>query len=133
MGRDHVRSLLALLCLSLCLAAVGCSEDEAQRVDVDLTEWSVRPSVGEGKAGRVTFTAHNRSTSMVHELAILRVTDGDKTEVKEIEDLPPGKSESVTVTLKPGAYELACLLVPGEAGSTADHYKEGMHVAFRIR
>jgi uncharacterized cupredoxin-like copper-binding protein len=128
-----MRPLLALLCLVGCLTVVACTDDEPQRVDVDLTEWTVRPSVAEVKSGRVTFTAHNRSTGMVHELAILRVADGDKTEVKEIEDLDPGKSESVTVTLKPGEYELACLLVPGEAGSTADHYKEGMHTTFHVR
>lgn len=105
-----------------------------QQVDVDLTEWRVSPSVTEVPAGRVTFAAHNRSGDMVHELAILAVGPGDNRDaLAEIEDLEPGASGTATVKLSPGQYELACLIVPGEAGSTTDHYHQGMHTAFTVR
>jgi len=128
-----MRIVLLLACAVCLIGMAACSDEESQTVDVDLTEWAVTPSVPEVKAGKVTFAAHNRSAGMVHELAILRLTGSDKENLKEIEDLDPGKSESVTLTLKPGDYELACVLVPGEAGSTADHYQQGMHTTFRVR
>jgi uncharacterized cupredoxin-like copper-binding protein len=126
-----VRSPAVLLAV-VALAAAACS-NHSTKVDVDLTEWAVTPSVSEIRAGTVTFAAHNRSTTMVHELAILKVDGSRKTEVKEIEDIDPGKGGDVTVKLTPGHYELACVIVPGEAGSTADHYQQGMHATIVVR
>ena len=40
---------------------------------------------------------------------------------------------TVTLDLAPGAYELACLIAPGEAGSTVDHYQQGMHSDFTVQ
>jgi uncharacterized cupredoxin-like copper-binding protein len=125
------RSLAALVaCVSLSAAACG---NNGKKVDVDLTEWAVQPSVTEISAGSVTFAAHNRSTTMVHELAILKVDGATKTKVKEIEDIDPGKGKDVSVKLSPGLYELACVIVPGEAGSTSDHYQQGMHTTIVVR
>jgi uncharacterized cupredoxin-like copper-binding protein len=128
-----MRIALILACCVCLLGAVACRDGDSQTVDVDLTEWAVTPSAREMKAGTVTFDAHNRSGGMIHELAILRINGAGKENVKEIEDIDPGKSGKVTVTLKPGEYELACVIVPGEAGSTTDHYQQGMHSAFTVR
>ncbi len=103
-------------------------------VDVKLVEWRVTPSVSEVPAGRVRFVARNVSASMVHELAVLSVgADGQKREIADVEGIRPGGGGELVVELKPGRYELACLIAPGEAGSTADHYQEGMHTPFVVR
>jgi uncharacterized cupredoxin-like copper-binding protein len=70
---------------------------------------------------------------MVHELAVLRVKDdGSFENMGEVEDLEPDANGSVVIELTPGDYQLACLIVPGEAGSTVDHYQQGMHTAFTV-
>lgn len=117
--------------LLLGLACAG----EAARVEVDLLEWAVRPSVNTVAAGRVRFVAYNRSTSgMVHELELLAVRpDGQKEPVAEVEDIAPGERKSFTARLKPGTYELACLIAAGEGGSPVDHYQAGMHVTLTVR
>jgi hypothetical protein len=109
-----MRFALILACCVCLLGAVACSDGDSQIVDVDLTEWAVTtPSAREMKVVTVTFDAHNRSGGMIHELAILRIKGADRENVKEIEDIDPGTSGKVTVTLKPGEYELACVIVPG--------------------
>jgi iron uptake system component EfeO len=128
-----VRVLTALALVALGVVLAGCSDDKGQQVTVEMTEWTVKPSVAEVPAGKVTFSAQNRSASMVHELAILRIEGSDKKNVKEIEDIDPGKTKSTTVNLKAGEYELACVIVPGESGSTVDHYQQGMHTTFRVK
>lgn len=101
-------------------------------VAVTLTEFSVTPSVTSATAGVIRFVATNTG-GLVHEFAVLRVNDdGSRGPVDEIEDIAPGAGDSLTVDLTPGTYELACLLVPGEFGSTVDHYKQGMHATFTI-
>lgn len=112
-------------------------ESEAPEADatvkVSLIEYEVIPDVDTLSAGTVRFEATNDSGSLVHELAILRVaTDGSLEPLGEIEDIAPGDSVAITVELEPGRYQLACLLVPGEAGSTRDHYQEGMWTLFTV-
>lgn len=133
-GLDRRMKLAYSLIVTFALVgAAACGDSKAETVDVDLTEWAVSPSMPAVRAGKVTFVAHNRSAGMVHELAILRIDGANKENVKEIEDIDPGKSGKVTVTLKPGEYELACVIAPGEAGSTVDHYQQGMRSAFTVQ
>ncbi|MDA0364431.1 MAG: hypothetical protein O3B31_03135 [Chloroflexi bacterium] len=107
-------------------AAVTGSDASTPTVNVDLDEWAITPDVAEIAAGRVRFVAHNRSRGMVHELAVLRVgADGQKHEVAEIENVGPATDGEFVADLEPGNYELACLIAPGEAGSTVDHYQQG--------
>jgi uncharacterized cupredoxin-like copper-binding protein len=102
-------------------------------VAVSLTEYTVTPAVDAVQAGVIRFEAINDSASMVHELAVLRVeSDGSLENYGEIEDLEPGGSGTITIDLTPGSYQLACLLIPGEAGSTTDHYQEGMWTEFTV-
>lgn len=51
----------------------------------------------------------------------------------EIEDIEPGAAGDVVLDLPPEQYALACLVVPGEAGSTIDHYQAGVRVPFTVR
>lgn len=103
-------------------------------VAVSLVEYEILPDVETIEAGTVLFEATNDSETLVHELAILRVeSDGSLEVLAEIEDIDPGADGVTTVDLPAGRYQLACLLVPGEAGSTKDHYKEGMWTELTVR
>jgi uncharacterized cupredoxin-like copper-binding protein len=59
--------------------------------------------------------------------------DGSFQNTGEVEDIDPGKDGSIVLDLPAGQYVLACLLVPGEAGSTFDHFKEGMKADFEVK
>jgi uncharacterized cupredoxin-like copper-binding protein len=85
-------------------------------------------------AGEVTFQVANDSKSVVHEMIVAAIADAKKPmpyidnenrvdedkagDLGEVSELDPGKSGSLTVTLKPGTYLLYCN-VPG-------HYLAGM-------
>ncbi len=103
-------------------------------VHVGLIEFTVAPDVTSVDAGTIEFKATNNSTTMVHELAVLRVKDdGGFENLGEIEGIEHGASGTVTIILTAGKYQLACLIVPGEAGSTVDHYQQGMHTDFTVK
>lgn len=115
-------------------AAPAAADASTPTVTVDLDEWTVTPDVTEVAAGRVRFVAQNRSASMVHELAVVAIgADGQKREVAELEDVAPGTGGEFVADLARGTYELACLIAPGEAESTLDHYQQGMHTKFTVR
>lgn len=102
-------------------------------VSVGLREWSVDIETSSVPAGAIRFDAINESATMVHEVAVIQIQeDGDLEVIGEIENLGTGQSGSIVLDLTPGDYQLACLIVPGEAGSTANHYQEGMWTEFRI-
>lgn len=102
-------------------------------VAVGLREWAVNPETSSVSAGAIRFDATNESISMVHEVAIIQVQeDGDLEVIGEIDNLAAGESGSIVLDLTPGDYQLACLIVPGEAGSTANHYQEGMWTEFTV-
>lgn len=111
------------------LEIVGGNDDPADNsVDVELTEYKIELTKSSVAPGNIQFAATNSSAEETHELAVLRVEDdGAKEVVGEIEDIPAGVSGSINLHLESGKYELACLIVPGEAGSEVDHYEEGMH------
>ena len=85
-------------------------------------------------AGPVTFTVENTGT-IKHEMVVVKLdgtaltvgNDGKVSEegsVGEIGDVEPGKTESTTLDLKAGQYELVC--------NIKDHYKLGMHVPLTV-
>jgi uncharacterized cupredoxin-like copper-binding protein len=120
--------------LSPTAGARRSSDDADTTVHVDLTEWTVTPDVSAVHAGNILFVAHNRSKAMTHELAVLSVgADAQRREVADVEGLKPGEEGQFLVDLAPGSYELACLIVPGEAGSQVDHYQLGMHTPFTVQ
>ena len=103
-------------------------------VNVHLDSFVVKPDVTSAPAGPIKFIAINDHGTHVHELAVLRIRDdGSLQNAGEIEDIDPRKSGDVVLDLPNGKYRLACLIVPGEAGSTVDHYQSGMHVDFELR
>jgi uncharacterized cupredoxin-like copper-binding protein len=84
----------------------------AQTVQVTETEFKIALAGYKAKAGKFTFDVKNAG-KIPHDLAI---KGGPKTEL-----IQPGKSATLTATLKPGKYHLYCS-VPGheQAGMKVD-------------
>ncbi len=114
-------------------ASRGTTKAPKVTVTVDLTEYRVIVDRASVAAGPTKFAARNLSKSEVHELAVLYVkADGSFENMGEVEDIDPGKSGEIVLDLPKGRYVLACVIVPGEAGSKVDHYKEGMRLDFEV-
>jgi uncharacterized cupredoxin-like copper-binding protein len=98
---------------------------ESMRMDLSTKQLS---------AGKVTFNVTNTSQNFVHEFVVVKsdkpiewlLYKEDENEiaedalkvVNEIEDIEPGKSGMLTVTLEPGSYVLFC--------NKTGHFKAGM-------
>lgn len=124
------------------LSACGSS---SSNVDVALTTYAITPSTTSVKSGEVTFNVHNDATDLTHEFVVFK-TDLDAanlpltdegivdeeaagiTLIDEVEDVEPGMSADLTVTLEPGNYVLVCNIDSDEL-----HYQHGMHVAFVVK
>ena len=134
---------------ALALVVVASSAQAATTVRVELQDPSTNsaikgmemtPDRTSAPAGQVTFQVHNASTSLVHEMIVVKTDappsalpyDKKKDEVEEdkiksvgeVSELPPGKSGSLTLDLKPGAYLLFC--------NQAGHLHGGMKTRFEV-
>ena len=116
-------------------------------VQVTLQEWSVLPNPTSATAGDVTFKVTNTGPEDVHEFVVLK-TDldagvlpvdetGAVTEtgtgievVDEIEDIPVGETQDLTVTLAAGKYVLLCNIY--DETEQEAHYKMGMRIPFEV-
>jgi uncharacterized cupredoxin-like copper-binding protein len=98
----------------------------AHVINAQLGEMYVRPSVTSVPAGKVTFKATNAG-NLTHELMVERMpikfdSANNPTEsaaVGMIDDMAPGDSGQMTLTLKPGQYMLFC--------NVSGHYAAGQH------
>lgn len=140
------------------LALVGCSSGGASpspradgggatTVAVTLVEWAVVPAVSSAPAGEVTFEITNDGPQDVHEFVVIK-TDLDVAElptdadgavdeagegmevIGEVEDLPVGETQTLTVNLDGGSYALVCNIWDEEEGEA--HYQMGMRTAFTV-
>ena len=103
-------------------------------VAVTLADYTVTVDKTSVAAGKIRFIATNVSGEHVHELYVLKTKpDGTFDKLGEVEAIEPQKGGSMVLALAPGAYQLACLIAIGEAGSTVDHYQQGMHSVFTVR
>jgi uncharacterized cupredoxin-like copper-binding protein len=98
-------------------------------VAVTLGDMWIKSPQASVKAGKVTFNVTNTGATM-HQFAIVKapaqLTGGVPSgALAKGAMLMGGKSETVSATLKPGSYELVCLM-PG-------HYQAGQHVAFTVK
>jgi len=84
------------------LVAIVSSAATAQSVPVTLAEWKVQPARDTLQAGSVTFRVKNDG-NVVHGLQI----EGEGVD-KGTPQIAAGQSGTLTVTLKPGTYELYC-------------------------
>jgi len=140
----------ALLPSLLLLAACSASDSGGgggTTVEVTLQEWAVVPAETSAPAGEVTFAVTNEGPDDVHEFVIIQTdldpgdlpTDADGAVdesgegmevVDEIEDIPVGETQEVTVDLAAGNYVLLCNIYSADEDEA--HYAEGMRIAFTV-
>jgi uncharacterized cupredoxin-like copper-binding protein len=116
-------------------------------VDLTLQEFSIIPDTDSVDAGEITFNVENVGPDDVHEFVILKtelepdalptVDDGSVDEegagievIDEIEDIPVGETQSLTVDLEAGNYVLICNIY--DETENEAHYAEGMRTAFTV-
>jgi len=125
----------------------------AATVDVTLREFAVLPSSSSALASEnpITFNATNEGPDDDHEFVVFQLIDGGDVNalptnddgsvdeegegialVDEVEELAPGDSESITLTLDAGAYALVCNLVETEGETVEVHYQLGMRASFTV-
>lgn len=97
-------------------------------IAVTLGDMWIKSPVATAKAGKVTFQVKNSGATM-HQFAIVKapaqLAAGVPTgALGKTGQLMGGESGTVTTTLKPGSYELVCLM-PG-------HYQAGQHIPFKV-
>ena len=119
----------------------------AGAIAVTLQEWAVLPSSESAAAGDVTFQVSNTGPEDVHEFVVLKtdldagalptddtgavVEEGEGIEVVvEIEDIPVGESQDLTVSLEAGKYVLLCNIY--SADEQEAHYELGMRTNFTV-
>jgi uncharacterized cupredoxin-like copper-binding protein len=136
------------------LVLVGCtgggeSPEDATgtTVDVTLQEWAVLPNPSSVSAGEITFTITNEGPEDVHEFVVVQTdldpadlptdetgavteTGEGMTVVDEVEDIPVGETEDLTVSLDPGNYVLICNIYSEDEDEA--HYTMGMYTAFTV-
>ena len=135
---------LAGAALVVALSACGADGDAAisgisNDITGSLSEWKIDLSAGAAAAGTVNFTITNDGT-IEHEFVIVKtdIPDGeiplveDKFQedaegvevIDEMEKMAKGVTETLTVNLEPGNYQLVCNIV--------SHYGAGMHTGFVV-
>jgi uncharacterized cupredoxin-like copper-binding protein len=124
--------LIAIPLLAACGGPKTINVTETEDFHMQLDNTSAR-------AGEITFHITNDATDMVHEFVVVKsdLGDGDLplgddgnvdedqiNHLDEQEDIQPGESRDLVITLEPGNYVLMCNL--------PDHYGKGMHAAFTV-
>ena len=113
----------------------------------ELQEWAVGTVPQTAKAGLVNFTVTNTGPADTHEFVVIKTdlsfialptdadgavdeTAGGMTVEGEIEDVLVGSTQSLSLTLTPGAYALICNIY--DATENEAHYQEGMRTTFTV-
>jgi uncharacterized cupredoxin-like copper-binding protein len=137
--------LAATLLIGLALPA--CGGGGGGTVQVTLQEFSVIPAQESVSAGEVTFEVENTGPEDVHEFVVIKTDlapdalptdengaveeEGEGMEViDEIEDIPVGETQTLTVDLDAGNYVLICNIFDEEEQEA--HYSMGMRTAFTV-
>jgi uncharacterized cupredoxin-like copper-binding protein len=150
----RLKVLAGLSIVALALAACGPGQPTAAptaagptTVKVTLQEWAVVPAPASVAAGAVLFEVTNSGPEDVHEFVVIKTdldagalpvdSTGTVTEdgagmtvVDEIEDIPVGQTQELTVTLAAGKYVLLCNIY--SADEQESHYAMGMRIAFDV-
>ena len=143
-----VASWALVACASPGSSPIASAAAEGNVVAVTLQEFAVLPSPSSASAGEITFQVTNDGPEDIHEFVILKTDldaaelptdehgavseDGEGIEViDEIEDIPVGETQEVTVTLEAGNYVLLCNIYDEDEDEA--HYMMGMRVAFPVQ
>jgi uncharacterized cupredoxin-like copper-binding protein len=147
-GLAALVSLLLVACSPGSTATPGASAG-VTTVAVTLQEFAVLPSPATAPAGDITFEVTNSGPDDIHEFVIIKTDldpadlpvddegavteDGEGMTVEdEIEDIPVGETQSLTVSLDAGKYVLICNIVETVEGETEVHYALGMRTVFTV-
>ncbi len=129
-----VRAVAGLLVVGGLVAGAPTRRGQPASVSAKLSEWTIQLSQTSVPAGQVAFTVTNGG-SIPHAFEV----EGQGTE-KETPLIQPGASATLTLTLKPGTYEIYCpvgdnshkklgmdtdLKVVGAAGPSGSGYQRG--------
>lgn len=131
---------LVLSLTALTFVAVGCNGGTEADVTVTMRDDGITLSTNAPAAGDLTFEGVNEGTE-THEFEVFIVPEGVDANalpvegdtapademlevVDEVEDIAPGTSAPLNLTLDPGSYAVICNL-PG-------HYANGMHTTFTV-
>lgn len=139
-----LKSVVVSAALVAALASCGSdSNDSSDATSNDITgsvsEWVVSTDASTAKAGEVVFTITNDGT-IGHEFLVVKTdiasgeipldgdhfaepTDGIEV-IDEIGEFAKGTTETLTLNLDAGTYQLVCNL--------PDHYSAGMHMEFTV-
>jgi len=117
------------------------------KVDAAMTTYAITLDKDSAPAGEITFHVHNDATDLTHEFVVFKtdipadqlpVNDegivdeeaggSDLILIDEVEDVEPGTSADLTVTLDAGNYVLVCNLDSNEM-----HYAHGMYTSFTVK
>ena len=96
------RNVTGLLLVGALVAATPARRGNPIPVSAKLSEWTIQLSEATVPAGQVTFTITNGG-NIPHALEV----EGQGTE-QETSLIQPGASATLTLTLKPGTYEVYC-------------------------
>ena len=128
------RAVTGLLVVGGLVAGAPTRRGQPAPVSAKLSEWTIQLSQTSVPAGQVAFTVTNGG-SIPHAFEV----EGQGTE-KETPLIQPGASATLTLTLKPGTYEIYCpvgdnshkklgmdtdLKVVGAAGPSGSGYQRG--------
>lgn len=119
----------------------------ATTVAVTLQEWAVVPATDSAPAGDITFDVTNDGPEDVHEFVVIKTdldaadlpTDADGVVdesgegmevIDEVEDVPVGETQALTVSLDAGSYVLVCNI--WDEGEGEAHYQMGMRTPFTV-
>jgi uncharacterized cupredoxin-like copper-binding protein len=135
----RMRRFTALL-VPLGLVAVACSGGDEADMTVTLHDDGITLSQESVAAGPLTLESTNEGTK-IHEFEVFAVPEGVDANalpvegdvalademlevIDEVEDIAPGTSATLSLTLDPGSYAVLCNL--------SGHYANGMHATFTV-
>ena len=90
----------------------GAASAGTAAIAVTVNDQGCTPASIEATAGEIVFAVLNGGTE-AGEFEVLQGT----TVVDEVEDIVPGVTQNMTVTLEPGSYELICYLDDSPRGT----------------
>jgi uncharacterized cupredoxin-like copper-binding protein len=128
-------------------AGTTAAADGGTEMSVTLQEFSIIPETDSADAGEITFNVENIGPDDIHEFVIVKtelepdalptLEDGSVDEtgegvevIDEIEDIPVGETQSLTVDLDAGSYALICNIY--DETEDEAHYEQGMRTAFTV-